>query len=242
MELHISKNPDLLSHEMADWITNDIKTTLRKTDRYTLALSGGNTPKSLYHLLTQTPYKEKINWSKIHIFFGDERYVPFEDDRNNGKMANDILLRYVPIPEKQIHFMNTTFPPDQSAREYSKILHRYFERTTNTFDLVLLGMGDDGHTLSLFPGTSVIHEDKKWVKAFLVEKLNMYRITITVPVVERSAAIAFLVEGEKKAVTLKQVMEGKFNPDRFPSQIIKPLNGNLHWFIDESAASQLKQA
>lgn len=242
MQLHISKDPDALTHSIAEWIVHDIKTTLQKSRRYTLALSGGNTPKALYHLFTQEPFRDQIDWDKIHIFFGDERYVPFEDDRNNGKMAYDILLSLVPIPETQIHYMNTTFPPEQSAHEYSKILHHYFGEEPHSFNLILLGMGDDGHTLSLFPGTRVIHEEKKWVTAFFVEKLNMYRITLTVPIVEKSYAVAFLAEGQKKAGTLKQVIEGDYNPDQFPSQVIRPLNGNLHWFIDQNAASQLKQA
>ncbi|MGH2642429.1 MAG: 6-phosphogluconolactonase [Chitinophagaceae bacterium] len=240
MYLHISRDIDSLSQDLVKWLIADIQKTLREKDCYTLALSGGNTPKELYTLLAATPYRDQIDWGKIHIFFGDERYVPFDDNRNNGKMAYDTLLRHVPIPLKQIHYFNTTFSPEQSAQEYSKILHHYFDNHPHTFDLVLLGMGDDGHTLSLFPGTAVIHENKKWVKAYFVEKLNMFRITLTVPVVIQSSSVAFLTAGEKKANTLKQVIEGNYNPDKYPSQIIKPLNDNLHWFIDKAAASQLQ--
>lgn len=241
MQVHISQNIDSLSHDIAEWLIADIQKALSKGDRYTISLSGGNTPKELYTLLAKPPYRDQIEWGKIHIFFGDERYVPFNDDRNNGKMAYETLLRHVPIPENQIHYFNTTFPPEQSAREYNKILHTYFDGKQNTFDLVLLGMGDDGHTLSLFPGTAVIYENKKWVKAYFVEKLNMYRITLTVPVVIRSSSIAFLAVGEKKAATLKQVIEGDYDPDKYPSQIIKPLNDNLNWFIDKAASSLLQQ-
>lgn len=240
MKLHISQDIDSLSHDIAKWLIADIQKVLNKADCYTISLSGGNTPKELYTLLAETPYRNQIDWEKIHIFFGDERYVPFDDDRNNGKMAYETLLRHVPIPEKQIHYFNTTFSPEQSAQEYSKLLHVYYDGKAHTFDLVLLGMGDDGHTLSLFPGTAVIHENKKWVKAYFVEKLNMYRITLTVPVVIQSSSVAFLAAGEKKAVTLEEVIEGKYNPDKYPSQIIKPLNNNLHWFLDKAAASQLQ--
>lgn len=240
MKLHISQTIDSLSHDIAEWLVADIQKTLDKQDRYTISLSGGNTPKGLYTLLAEAPYRDQIDWGKIHIFFGDERYVPFDDDRNNGKMAYETLLRHVPIPENQIHYFNTTFSPEQSAGEYSKILHNYFDSKPHTLDLVLLGMGDDGHTLSLFPGTAVIHENKKWVTAYFVEKLNMYRMTLTVPVVIQSSAVAFLAEGGKKAATLKEVIEGGYNPDKYPSQIIKPLNNNLHWFIDKAAAAQLE--
>ena len=240
MNFHISQNIDSLSQDIAEWLIGNIQKTIRERDHYTLALSGGSTPKELYTLLARAPYRDQIDWKKMHIFFGDERYVPFDDERNNGKMAYKTLLCHVPIPEKQIHYFNTSFSPEQSAGEYSKMLHRYFDNQPHTFDLVLLGMGDDGHTLSLFPGTAVIHEDKKWVKAYFVEKLNMYRITLTVPVVVRSSAVAFLAVGEKKAATLKEVIEGSYSPDKYPSQIIKPMNGNLHWFIDKAAASRLK--
>ncbi|TAN19778.1 MAG: 6-phosphogluconolactonase [Chitinophagaceae bacterium] len=240
MNFHISQDIDSLSQDIAEWLIEHIQKTLSDKARYALALSGGSTPKELYTLLARPPYRDQIDWKKMHIFFGDERYVPFDDDRNNGKMAYETLLRHVPIPEKQIHYFNTTFSPEQSASEYSKILHHYFDNQPDTFDLVLLGMGDDGHTLSLFPGTAVIHEDKKWVKAYFVEKLNMFRITLTVPVVIRSSAVAFLAVGEKKAATLKEVIEGNYSPDKYPSQIIKPVNGNLHWFLDKAAASRLK--
>jgi 6-phosphogluconolactonase len=138
--------------------------------------------------------------------------------------------------------MRTDIPPEQSAIEYEKILHEYFPLTTNdspltTFDLVFLGMGEDGHTLSLFPGTKVIHEEKAWVVSFFLQAQDMYRITLTKPVVNQSACIAFLTTGANKAHALKEVLKGAYNPDLYPSQVIKPINGALHWFVDEAAAS-----
>lgn len=241
MQVHISKSADQLSHGLAEWITADIKKTLSNKDRYTLVLSGGNTPKALYELLAALPYRNQIDWEKIHIFFGDERYVPFDDERNNGKMAFDTLLKHVPIPEAQIHYINTAVSPKDSARDYENILHQYFPAGGPTFDLVLLGMGDDGHTLSLFPGTDVIHEKAAWVKAYFVEKLDMFRITLTAEVVNQSLAVAFLATGDKKSATLKNVMEGPYHPDTYPSQIIQPANGNLHWFLDDKAASLIRK-
>lgn len=239
MHLHISQNTDSLSHELAEWMIVDIKNTLNKQDRYSLVLSGGSTPKKLYELLASDTYRHQINWEKIHVFWGDERYVPFDDERNNGKMAYETLLKHVPIPKAQTYYMQTNIPPEVSAKEYEKTLHLYFDQLPTTFDLVLLGMGDDGHTLSLFPGTPVVHEEKAWVAAPYVEKQEMYRITLTAPVVNQSAAVVFLASGEKKAPTLKEVIEGNYNPDLYPSQVIKPRKGNLHWFIDEAAALQL---
>jgi len=243
MQLHIYKTAEELSKAAAKWIADRITDTLKKKDRFTIALSGGNTPKQLHKLLAAPPYKDQVDWSKLHVFWGDERDVPFDDERNNAKMAFDTLLNYVPIPPSQIHIMRTDIPPEQSAIEYEKILHQYFSPDNpsgNTFDLVLLGMGDDGHTLSLFPGTAVIHEERSWVKSFFLQAQDMYRITLTKTVVNKSASIAFLATGEGKAEALKEILEGSYNPDLYPSQVIKPSNGELHWFVDDAAASLLK--
>lgn len=267
MQLHIYKDSETLSREVAKWITDTIRDTLKKQSRFTIALSGGSTPKRLHQLLAAAPYKEQIDWSRLHVFWGDERAVPFEDDRNNAKMAYDTLLDLVPIPAAQIHVMRTDIPPDQSAAAYEKILREYFPPPplpapvsstlaagdtapfpagnsgtaggVTSFDLVLLGMGDDGHTLSLFPGTKVVHEEQAWVKAFFLEAQDMYRITLTKTIVNRSARVAFLTTGTGKAHALKEVLRGAYNPDLYPSQEIKPQGGELHWFVDEAAAAGL---
>ncbi|MBS1598281.1 MAG: 6-phosphogluconolactonase [Bacteroidetes bacterium] len=241
--IHIYKTADQLNNDVANWIADQIASTLKKQDRFTIALSGGNTPEQLHKILAASPYKEQIEWSKLHIFWGDERDVPFDDERNNAKMAFDTLLNYVPVPKSQIHIMRTDIPPDQSATEYEKILHQYFgtnENVSNSFDLVLLGMGDDGHTLSLFPGTEIVHEEKAWAKAFFLQAQNMYRISITKSITNRSSRIAFLTTGKNKAAALEQVLEGNYNPDLYPAQVINPLNGELHWFVDKDAAVLLK--
>jgi len=243
--LHIYKTPEELSAAAAKWIADQIINTLKKQNRFTIALSGGSTPKQLHKILAATPYKEQIEWNKLHIFWGDERDVPFDDERNNAKMAFDTLLNQVPVPKSQIHIMRTDIPPEQSADEYEKILRQYFgnnnnDSQRNSFDLVLLGMGDDGHTLSLFPGTTIVHEEKAWVKSFFLQSQNMYRISLTKSVVNKSTLIAFLSTGQNKANALKQVLEGTYNPDLYPAQVIQPSNGELHWFVDEAAAGLLK--
>jgi 6-phosphogluconolactonase len=255
MQIHIFKNTDELSKAVADWMVEHINKTLKQQDRFSLVLSGGNTPKKLHALLAGEAYKSKINWSKLHIFWGDERFVPFNDERNNAKMCFETLLDHVPVPREQIHVMQTErIRAEGSADAYEKILKQYFPEVSNnnsqlathnspsrTFDLVLLGMGDDGHTLSLFPGkTEVIHETKKLCTSLWLESQDMYRVTLTHPIVNHAAAVAFLVTGNGKAKALHEVLKGNYNPDLYPSQIIKPSNGELHWFVDDAAAAQLQ--
>src|SRR6185437_13533896 len=165
MELHVYKDGDALSKAAAEWISRRIAGTLSAKPRFTIALSGGNTPKRLHRLLSQPPYRDRIDWARMHVFWGDERAVPFNDPRNNARMAFDTLLDLVPIPPGQIHIMKTDRNPEQSAAEYEQLLHEYFDGAQTSFDLVLLGLGDNAHTLSLFPGEPVVHEEKAWAKA-----------------------------------------------------------------------------
>lgn len=239
MELHISKTPAEVSAALAEWITTYIESTLKEKDRFTFVMTGGSSPKQMYTLLSQSPFRERIAWDKLHIFWGDERAVPFDDDRNNAKMTFGALLSHVPVPKEQIHLMRTELEPAQAATEYEAILHRYFGAEGPSFDLVLNGMGEDGHTLSLFPGQPVIHETKAWVTAYYLDAQKMYRITLTAPIVNRASRVVFLTFGEGKAHALKEVLEGARNPDLYPSQVIQPASGELHWFVDEAAAKLL---
>ena len=235
-----------------------IQKTLLLQDRFTIALSGGSTPKKLHLLLASDQFKHRIDWQKLHVFWGDERYVPFTDDRNNAKMAFDTLLNHVPVPQSQIHIMRTDIDPDGSAKEYEDILEDYFpeaarftpQATNNltshvshftTFDLVLLGLGDNSHTLSLFPGEEVIHEKDRWVRSVFVKEINMQRITLTAPVVNLSKRIAFLVNGQDKAAAVAHILSDNYNPDLYPAQVIKALHGELLWFLDEAAAVKMKK-
>lgn len=237
MKLHIQKDPSAVSRELAEWITHTIETTLQGQDRFTWVVTGGNSPKQLYELLATSPYKERIDWKKMHIFWGDERAVPYTDNRNNARMTFEQLLNHVPIVKEQVHIMKTDIAPEESAADYERILRDYFPAEGATFDLVLNGMGDDGHTLSLFPHTAVIHETSAWVKAFYLAQQEMYRITLTAPVVNRARQVAFLTFGSNKAHALQEVLKGERNADQYPSQIIQPVSGELHWFVDEAAAT-----
>ena len=240
MQLHIYPEIKQLNAALADWISSDIQQTLAVHGRYTIALSGGSTPKALYEWLA-AKYHDRIDWQKVVVFFDDERYVPFEDERNNARMAFDSLLNKVNIDRDQVHVMQINIPPKESAEEYEKILHQYFDGQPHTFDLVLLGMGDDGHTLSLFPGKDVVRETNKWVSEVLLDDAGNYRITLTAPVVNLASKVVFLVAGEGKAETLHHVLNGPYQPETYPSQLIQPDSNNLHWFADEAAAGKLER-
>ena len=192
-------------------------------------------------MLASTAYQNQIDWKRLHFFWGDERYVPFNDDRNNAKMAFDNLLNHVPVRKENIHIMQTGIDPDVSALAYEKTLHDYFDKQLYTFDLVLLGLGDNSHTLSLFPGYGdIIFEKESWVKAFYLEEQKDYRITLTAPVVNKAARIAYLVTGKDKSEALQQVVSGKYDPLKHPAQVIKPVSSEVYWFIDQPAATGLK--
>jgi 6-phosphogluconolactonase len=264
MQLIIAKNIEDLSWQVAAWIVSYLNESLEKQDRFTIALSGGSSPKKLYQLLASDEFKSKIDWQKLHVFWGDERCVPFSDDRSNAKMAFDVLLNRVPIPKSQIHIMRTDIDPNLSANDYERILKTYFSEAGSnspqsisdeatpgskpthhppltTFDLVLLGLGDNAHTLSLFPGEEVIHEKKCWVKSVFVKEVNMERITLTAPVVNLSKRIVFLISGQDKADAVSHVLLNEYAPDLYPAQVIKPTHGDLYWFMDEPAAMRIIQ-
>lgn len=239
MEVVIKPTPTEVSKALAEWISSYIEETLANQDRFTFVLTGGGSPKELYTLLASPPYKTRINWEKVHLFWGDERAVPFSDDRNNAKMTFETLIDNVPVPPDQVHVIQTELGPDQAATAYETLLKTYFDEEGPTFDLVLNGMGEDGHTLSLFPGQPVIHEKDAWVKAYWLDAQQMYRITMTAPLVNRAGRVVFLTFGTGKAHALKEVLKGARNVDLYPSQIIQPQSGELWWFVDQAAASLL---
>jgi 6-phosphogluconolactonase len=215
--------------------------------RFAVALSGGSTPRLLYELLSNSPYVERIDWSRTHVFWGDERCVGPDDARSNYRMAREALLDHVPLPESNVHRIRGEIDPNEAAADYEHTLRNFFQgqggnaTLAPAFDLVLLGMGDDGHTASLFPGTQVIDEQRRWVAPNWVEKVAMWRITLTPPVLNDAHDVMFLVAGADKATRLQQVLEGAFRPHELPSQVVQPPNGNVHWMIDAAAATKLEK-
>ena len=239
MKLHIFDDKEIMSSQLAEWICELVSDTLKHQQFFTMVLSGGSTPKILYEKLASEKYKNKIDWQRIHVFWGDERVVPFTEERNNAKMAFDSLLCHVHIPASQIHIMRTDIEPNFAVAEYRKKLHTFFDSTGHTFDLVLLGMGDDGHTLSLFPGSLLLEDHTRWVNSVYNDQQQMYRITLMPLLVNKAGKVVFMVDGEKKAGVLEKVLEGEYKPSELPAQLISPENGQLHWFLDKAAAKKL---
>ncbi|GJL54652.1 MAG: 6-phosphogluconolactonase [Nitrospirales bacterium] len=218
---------------------------IARSGQMTVALAGGSTPKGLYELLAQDPYRSMVDWSAIHVYWGDERHVSPDHQDSNYRMAQEALLSYVPVIPEHIHRMQGELPKASDAAEaYENILRQEFPLSSGdvpVFDLILLGMGPDGHTASLFPGTEAVHESSRWVAAPWVEKFQTHRVTLTPVVLNQARHVMFLVSGREKANALHVVLEGPPDPDQYPSQIIRPLSGRVLWLIDEQAASLLEK-
>lgn len=212
--------------------------------RFSVALSGGSTPRTLHARLADPsgPYHARIDWTAWHVFWGDDRHVPPDHQDSNYRMARETLLDHVSIPDAQIHRMRTELPATDAAADYERELRAFFGAAAfPRFDLVLLGMGPDGHTASLFPGTGAVHEGSRWVMAPWVEKLRTFRITLSPPAINAAALAMFVVVGSDKAEVLKEVLEGPRDPDRLPAQIVAPASGSLVWIVDRAAGALLSR-
>ncbi|HSC45388.1 MAG TPA: 6-phosphogluconolactonase [Candidatus Acidoferrum sp.] len=213
---------------------------------FTIALAGGSTPKMLYALLAEHPtLRNSLPWDKMSVFFGDERHVGPGHADSNFQMASDAMLSKVPLRPEQIHRIKGEYPDTaQAAAEYEDVIRHQFSLKPGgfpRFDLLLLGMGNEGHTLSLFPGTRALHETQRIVTRNWVGKLYTDRITLTAPAANAAANIFFMVTGSDKACALKAVLEGPHEPDQLPSQMIQPSNGSLSWLVDAAAGSMLSK-
>jgi 6-phosphogluconolactonase len=215
---------------------------IQKQNRFSVALSGGSTPKALFDVLASPSFRERIPWSDINLFWGDERCVSPDHKDSNYRMALETLLEKVSIPEKNIFRIHAENPdPADAAMQYENTLRNFFgsEEKIPRFDLIFLGMGDDGHTASLFPFTNALQESRRWVVENYVEKFQAYRITLTVPVINNAANVVFMISGGSKAQVLKEVLEGPPDPNRLPSQLIQPVTGNLLFMVDKEASKEL---
>lgn len=208
---------------------------------FTIALSGGSTPRRVYELLAGEDFRKDIDWPNVHVFFGDERMVPPDSAESNYRMAYEALLSQVPIPPENVHRIDGVGDAAANASAYELEMRGLFgEAEWPRFDHVLLGMGDDGHTASLFPGTEALNERRLWVAPNWVEKLGAWRVTLTAPAINNARYVTFLVNGAAKAERLREVLKGERDPARLPSQLIRPSDGTLEWFVDRGAASSLK--
>jgi len=211
---------------------------------FSVALAGGSTPKALYSLLVDDPtLRSQLPWDKIHLFFGDERHVAPDQPDSNFRMATEAMISKSPLKPEQVTRIKGEYPDaDAAALEYEKALREYFKLKDGEyprFDLVLAGMGNEGHTLSLFPGTKALHADGRLVVRNWIGKLSTDRITLTAPAASNAAQIMFMVTGADKAPALKSVLEGPFEPEQLPAQLLQPKNGKLLWLVDTAAASML---
>ncbi|MCD0490626.1 6-phosphogluconolactonase [Pedobacter sp. MC2016-14] len=237
--LLIYKSKDELFKDIANYIIAIGKKAIAENDCFNFVLTGGNSPKELYHNLATT-YKDSLDWNKVFFFFGDERNVLAEDANYNGLMAKESILSPLNIASDHIFYVDTTLAPEKAAIEYHKAISAHFKGADLSFDLILLGMGDDAHTASLFPGTSILENHNVEVDSVFVEKLATHRISFTAPLINKAKNIAFLVFGKGKAEALKHVIEDEEQHTAlYPSQLIKPIAGGLTWFVDEDAASLL---
>jgi 6-phosphogluconolactonase len=220
---------------------------ISRRGRFWVALSGGSTPQRLYRLLSGHPYRDQIDWTKVEVFWGDERCVPPDHKDSNYRMAHQELLERVPIPSSQVHRIQAErADKDSAARDYQNELARVGGVVPSgdppRFDLILLGMGPDGHTASLFPFTTALKETTRWVVVNFVPKFATDRITMTLPILNRAREALFLVAGTDKAEPLAEVLEGPPQPDKLPSQLIQPGDGPVVWYVDRAAAARLSTA
>ena len=221
-------------HKLAD-------AAVQERGRFCVALSGGNTPRAIYSLLA-SEHKE-LPWDRIHVFFGDERHVPLDHPDSNFRMATESLLSKVPIPEKNVHRIRAELEADIAATEYEQELVNFFHLDNQEmprFDLIFLGIGEDGHTASLFPGSNALTETSRRVVANWVEKFKTFRITFTFPVLNHAAEVAFLVSGADKAQILNEIISP--GARKYPTQSVQPENGRLLWLVDQDAGSLLRLA
>lgn len=215
--------------------------------KFSVALAGGTTPRRVYELLASHPFKNILEWSRVHLFFGDERCVPPDHPDSNYGMVNSALITKIPITSEKVHRMQGEGNPEDNAAAYEDDLRTYFGAVAwPRFDLVLLGLGQDGHTASLFPGSDAVNEQLRWVVATRMEQLNQDRITLTMPVLNQAAHVMFLVTGQAKASPLFQVVSSRRDTDREtdlrPAQLIHPADGTLEWLVDKQATARLAEA
>jgi len=231
--IRIFPDANAVAHESAARFSEIARASIAARGTFTVALSGGSTPRCMFQMLADESFLNAAEWTKVQFFWSDERCVPPDHPDSNYRMANEALLSKIAISPDQVHRMHGEEIPPDAAASYAALV------TPVRFDLILLGMGPDGHTASLFPGSKVLHETKAAVAANWVEKFNTWRITMTAPFINQAAIVMFLIDGAKKAPALKEVLEGARNPELYPAQMIKPSDGDIEWMLDQAAAANL---
>ena len=238
-ELKVFPDKNTLIQESAAYIAGIIQQSLKEQNRCTFVLAGGSTPKSLYETFASEKYKEAIEWNKVHLFWGDERCVPPDHHDSNYRMTKEALIDHINIPQENVHRIPAENEPDDAARDYEKTIKKFFGNTSQlpVFDIILLGIGEDGHTASLFPGTQALEEKKRCVTGVYVPELDTYRITFTFPVINNGKNVIFLVSGSSKSTIMKKIYER--TDTTFPSARVSPANGSLVYLLDKAAGANV---
>ena len=243
-QVRVYENLDGVAHAAADLLV-ELQRADRPQEHFALALSGGSTPRSFHNVLVTPPHRDQVDWESMQFFWGDERFVPPDDPESNYHMAYETLLTKAPITSDQVHRVPTERgDPATVADLYEADIRRDLNVLPGQlprFDLILLGMGPDGHCASLFPHTAALHARDRLVMANEVPQLHTKRITFTAPVINNAVAVVFLVAGADKADALAAVLEGPRDPETYPSQLIAPDHGALYWLVDRAAASKLRE-
>jgi 6-phosphogluconolactonase len=240
-ELRVYADAEQLAHAGAELLVTLAAESIAVRGRFRVALSGGTTPRRVYELLATDAFKDRVDWDKVDLFWGDERYVAADHPDSNYRMAAEALLEHVAVPAINIHRVPTEVAPASAAAErYEEDIRNCFGTPTSVprFNLIYLGLGPDGHTASLFPHAPILRDDKRLVVADFVNKLSLWRISMTANLLNHGHTVAFLVEGEPKAAVLRDVLVGPRDPEHLPAQLIAP-EGNLLWLTDEAAAHLL---
>lgn len=241
-ELIICRDTEELYGKAAERFVKLAQRAVQDAGRFTVALSGGSTPRGLYALLATAEYRERIPWSQVHLFWGDERCVPPDHPESNYRTVAESLLSKIEIPESNVHRMAGEKEPKLAAAEYEAELKNFFHLSAGAlprFDLILLGLGEDGHTASLFPGSDALTDAERLVAAVYVEKLKSHRLTLTLPVLNNAAQIIFLVAGESKSAILREVLRANPLSSNLPAAKVQPVNGQLTWLVTQDAGAVL---
>ena len=239
-EIRIFKNLEKLSKDAAEFFIEKAAEAIAERGRFLVALNGGNTPSRLFQLLA-TDFREMVDWSQVHVFWGDERCVPPDDPGSSYGQARDLLLSRVSIPDENTHRIKGELGPAEASKDFSLTLSGFASAPFEfpRFDLVFLGMGEDGHTASLFPGSPVDVSEPVIPVTAQYQDRPAKRVSLTPMVFNQARTVAFMATGEKKAVTLAEVLSDRYDPERLPAQRISPKNGDLLWLVDEDAAGKL---
>jgi 6-phosphogluconolactonase len=240
--IQVFATPEEASQAVAEFIAIKSDAAVKRSGRFTISLSGGNTTRSVYKLLAEPPLRDRIPWGHWHVFWGDERSVPLDHEDSNYHMASEALLNHVPIPAAQIHRFLTEQGTEKAAASLEADLQEAFPEPQPSFHLILLGVGDDGHTASIFPGTEALQEEDRLVISNRVPQLNTDRVTFSLPLINAAKSIAFVVTGESKALVLKQILEPGSGVATLPAAMVRPTSGTLDWFLTSDAASFLKSS